>query len=274
MDSSIFLAVEAALPSIPRTVALLLAELDRPGAEGLDLQRINQLVAGDPVLAARILQRANAPDFLLQRQVAGVPQALALLSREQLRGVVAAVPVGGSLQAVPGVDLRQFWRYSRRVARQVRSLAGLVHQDQTAAATAGLLHALGELAMVRAEPARMLRVDALAGPLDPRRARAEQRLFGHSYAQVSAALARHWQLPATVIDALEHQHAPFDSDSYEPLAGVVHLASWCARARSSGLGEREMTVSFPAEVGLALSLDIDMVLQQDPFDWTGAQDRH
>ena len=29
-----------------------------------------------------------------------------------------------------------------------------------------------------------------------------------------------------------------------------------------------MAVSFPGEVGLMLGLDIDMVLQQDPIDWT------
>ena len=70
-----------------------------------------------------------------------------------------------------------------------------------------------------------------------------------------------------MIDALEHQHAPFDNNVYEPLAGVIHLASWRARARDAGLSERALAVSFPDAVGVALELDIDMVLQQDPFDW-------
>jgi hypothetical protein len=30
-----------------------------------------------------------------------------------------------------------------------------------------------------------------------------------------------------------------------------------------------MAVTFPDAVGVALDLDIDEVLQQDPFDWTG-----
>ena len=41
-----------------------------------------------------------------------------------------------------------------------------------------------------------------------------------------------------------------------------------ARAREAELNEKELAVSFPGEVGLALGLDIDMVLQQDPIDWT------
>ena len=70
----------------------------------------------------------------------------------------------------------------------------------------------------------------------------------------------------TVVDALRHHHAPFDNDVYEPLAGVLHLAAWRARAREAGLDARELAGSFPGEVGIALGLDIDMVLQQDPID--------
>ena len=89
---------------------------------------------------------------------------------------------------------------------------------------------------------------------------------------MSAELARRWQLPLVVVDALRHHHAPFDNNDYEPLAGVLHLAAWRARAREAGLSERELAVSFPGKVGLTLGLDIDMVLQQDPIDWKARPD--
>ncbi|MEN9467015.1 MAG: hypothetical protein RL081_1016, partial [Pseudomonadota bacterium] len=41
------------LPSIPKVVALLLVELDRPET---DLKKINQLIASDPALTTRLLQ--------------------------------------------------------------------------------------------------------------------------------------------------------------------------------------------------------------------------
>ena len=75
-------------------------------------------------------------------------------------------------------------------------------------------------------------------------------------------------VPGVVVDALHYQHAPFDNRAYEPLAGVIHLAVWRVRAHESGLDEKEMVVSFPDQVALALGLDIDMVLRQDPIDWT------
>jgi HD-like signal output (HDOD) protein len=84
---------------------------------------------------------------------------------------------------------------------------------------------------------------------------------------VGAGYARRWLFPQAIIDALEHQHAPFENDVYEPLAGVIHLASWRVRARQAKLNDQALAVTFPGAVGDALGLDIDMVLQQDPFDW-------
>ncbi len=265
MELNALLAEPVALPSLPRAVALLMSELahDEP-----NLRRLNQFFGTDPALAARLLELANSATFQRPRQIAGIPEALALLGAAQLRTLVSSATLGTTSRSVPGVNMQQFWRYSLNTAKLSRSLAGIVHQNQIAAYTAGLLHALGELVIHLAAPDKAHAVDTLVAPFDLRRAKIEQRIFGYSYAHVTAALARRWQLPEVVVDALQHQIAPFDNNAYEPLAGVIHLASWRARAREAELSENELTVSFPGEVGLTLGLDIDMVLQQDPIDWT------
>ena len=191
MELNALLAQPVALPSLPRAVALLMSELAHAEPS---LRRLNQLFGTDPALAARLLELANSPTFQLPGQIAGIPEALALLGTAQLRTLVTSAPLGTTSRSVPGVNMQQFWRYSLNTAKLARSLAGIVHHNQIAAYTAGLLHALGEL--------------------------------------------------------------------------VIHLAAWRARAREAELNEKELAVSFPGEVGLALGLDIDMVLQQDPIDWT------
>ncbi|RKJ94143.1 HDOD domain-containing protein [Alicycliphilus denitrificans] len=269
MELNALLEQPFVLPSLPRAVALLMNEL---GSAEPSLRRLNQLFGTDPALAARLLQEANSAPFAAQRQVSGIPEALALLGVDRLRALVAAAPPGTTSRSVPGVNLQHFWRYSLYTAKLARALAGLVHHNQIAAYTAGLLHGVGELALHMADAARMQSVNALVGPLDLRRAKLEQHLLGYCYAQVSAGLAWRWQLPDVVVDALRHHPAPFDNDVCEPLAGVLHLAAWRARAREAGLGARELAVTFPGEVGVALGLDIDMVLQQDPIDWKARSD--
>lgn len=265
MELNALLAQPVALPSLPRTVALLMNELAHPQPS---LRRINLLFGSDPALAARLLELANSPALQMPRQVAGISEALALLGNAQVRALVAASTLGTAARSVPGINLQQFWAYSLNVAKLARSLAGVVRQNQQAAFTCGLIHAVGELALHIAMPAMSAVLDSEMAPLDLRRAKAERRSYGFCYAQVGAGFASQWHFPQAMVDALAHQYAPFENEVYEPLAGVIHLAAWRARAWEASLSERELAVTFPGPVGEVLGLDIDMVLQQDPIDWS------
>ena len=98
-------------------------------------------------VVTRLLEKANSDAFAGPRTVAGISEALALLGTADLRELVSTAPLGTASRSVPGVNLQQFWRYSRNTAKLARALAGFVHQNQIAAYTAGLLHGLGELAL-------------------------------------------------------------------------------------------------------------------------------
>lgn len=265
MELNALLASPIVLPSIPKVIALLLSELDR---DVPDLKNITQLISTDPALTTRVLQTANAPVFRLSGKVSSATEALAILELSHIRQMAAQAASAASLRGIPGVNLPQFWAYSLNVAKLARSLAGVTRQNQGAAFTCGLIHAIGELVMHAGMPAEMAVLDKELGPLDLRRAKSEFLSFSYCYAQVGAGYARQWLFPQPIIDALEHQYAPFANNVYEPLAGVIHLAAWRARAKEANLNERAMAVTFPAEVGEVLDLDIDMVLQQDPFDWS------
>jgi len=264
MELNALLASPIVLPSIPRVIALLLSELDRSEP---DLRKITQLISTDPVLTTRVLQRGNAPRYGLCERVHSATEALAILELADVRQLAAEAASAASLKGVPGVNLPQFWNYSLNVAKVARSLAGVTRQNQGAAFTCGLIHAIGELVMHVGMPQAMAALNRDLPALDLRRAKAEFLRFGYCYAHVGAAYARHWHFPPSIVDALEHQYAPFANNVYEPLAGLIHLAAWRARAREANLNERAMAVTFPSEVGDVLDLDIDMVLQQDPFDW-------
>jgi HD-like signal output (HDOD) protein len=255
------------LPSSPRLVALLLTELARPEPS---LRRISQLFGSDPGLAARLLRLANAVHRHDTRGVISIAQALALLPIEALRPVAEQAALAGGSNTVPGLPLPQFWRFSLQVAKLARALAASVQQNQGVAYTAGLLHAVGELRLHASVPDDMVAVNQLVGLCDLRRARTQTRVLGTSFAEIGAGMVQQWQFPGPLVDALRYQAAPFDNDVYEPLAGLLHLAGWRARAQESGFDERALATSYPGEVGLALGLDIDMVLQQDPIDWSGA----
>lgn len=72
------------LPCQPRVVALLMNELRSTNPS---LRRLNQLFGSDPVLAAWLLEQANAGIYQLSGMVQTIPQAVALLGVAQLRNL-------------------------------------------------------------------------------------------------------------------------------------------------------------------------------------------
>ena len=259
------LASKEALPSIPKVIALLLSELDQ--AEP-DLRKISQLINTDPVLASRLLRLANSAQFQFVSKISSVSEALALMGLAQVRALTTAAAVAGAFTAIAGVDMNQFWRYSLDVAKLARMLSGMIRLNQPAAFTAGLIHATGELVMHLGLPQEMAALNQQVPPLGLKRASAERKLLGYCYADVGAGFARSWQFPQATVDALEHQCAPFENEVYEPMAGILHLAAWRARAKEANMDAQSLIDNFPDVVALTLGIDIDMALQQEPIDWT------
>lgn len=263
------LASNGHLPSIPKVIALLLNELDQ---DEPNLRKVTQMINTDPVLTTRLLRLANSAQFQLANKISSVSEALALLGLTQVHSLATAAAVAGAFKGIQGMDMNAFWRYSLNVAKLSRSLAGQARQNQAAAFTAGLIHATGELVMRSAMPGMMMAMDDATPPLGLKRASAERNLLGYSYAQVGAGFAREWQFPMPIVDALEHQHAPFDNDVCEPLAGVLHVAAWRCRAHEDRFDEQRLIDHFPDRVALALPLDRDMVFGQDPIEWSSQAD--
>lgn len=257
-----------ALPAMPRAVSDLLSEMNR---DEPNPKRIGELIGRDPALTTRVLRLSNSAFFRVSRKIGNADEAVALLGLTHVRSLVMAAALGASFKNVPGIDLKQFWRYSLRAAEIARSLASVLQQNQGNAFTAGLIHAIGILVMHIAMPDDMIPLDMGTPPLDMQRAAAEKNLFGYSYADVGAGMAEKWQFPAEMVSALVNQLQPFEGEAYDPLAGLLHLASWRARAEELQLDNQGLAATFPDMVGLTLGLDLDSVLGKDPSEWSFSQ---
>lgn len=268
MELEALLNYPRALPAMPRAVTDLLSEMNRDEPSP---KRIGELIGRDPALTTRVLRLSNSAFFRVSRKIGNADEAVALLGLTHVRSLVMAAALGASFKSVPGIDLKQFWRYSLRSAEIARSLAGVLQQNQGNAFTAGLIHAIGILVMHIAMPDEMVPIDMGTPPLDLKRADVEQSIFGYSYAEVGAGMAEKWQFPAEMVAALRNQNAPFEGEAYDPLAGVINLASWRARAEELQLDSQGLVATFPDMVGLTLGLDLDSVLDKDPAEWSFSQ---
>lgn len=268
MDLEALLNYPRALPAMPRAVTELLGEMNK---EEPSPKRVGELIGHDPALTTRVLRLSNSAFFRVSRKIGDADEAVAMLGMTHVRSLVMAAALGASFKNVPGIDLRQFWRYSLRVADISKSLAGLLKQNQGLAFTSGLIHGIGILVMHIAMPDAMRVLDMGCSPLSLNRADAEKAQFGYSYADVGAGMVERWQFPPEIVSAMANQVAPFEGDAYDTLGGVLHLASWRARAEELQLDKQGLVATFPDMVGLTLGLDLDSVLGKDPTEWSFSQ---
>lgn len=246
-----------ALPSAPKVVRQLIETFAQ---EDVDMLYAASLIEDDPVLTAKLLKTANSAFFGLHRSVTNAKDAINVMGLIKVRALVIAASLGEGFHSVAGVNLDQFWRYSLNSANLSRYIALPIKIDESTAFTAGLVHGIGELMMHAAMPEAMLDLNRSIPMLDLKRARAQKGVFGYSYADVGAALAKEWRFPKKMIDAIQHQAAPFENDVYEPIAGVIHVASWRARAQELELNSQGIINSYPDPVGLVLGIDPDSVM--------------
>lgn len=268
MELDALLNYPRALPAMSRTVTDLLGEMNK---EDPSPKRVAELVGQDPSLTTRVLRLSNSAFFRSSRRIGNAQEAVALLGMTHVRSLVMAAALGASFKDVPGVNLAQFWRYSLRVAEISKSLAGVLRQGESSAYTAGLIHCIGDLVMHIAMPDEVGHLDMVVPPLDMQRAGAERARFGYTYAEVGAGMVERWHFPADIVSGLRFQAEPFEGDNYDTLGGILHLASWRARAEEIQLDDAGLVATFPDLVGLTLGLDLDSVLGKDPEEWSFSQ---
>lgn len=262
------LSQSSALPSIPRVVSLVLKELD---SDDPDPRKVATLVAMDPMLVGRMLKLANSAFFGVGRDITGVDAAFSLLGIALVRTIVTAVALGNTFRVVPGIELDAFWRYSLNSAKLAKPLARSLHINDASAFTTALLHAIGELVLYTAFGGMRAVLEA-SHLFALNRVQVERSMLGYSFVEVSAAFARQWEFPESIVLALERQDEPGEDDDFDALAAVVHMASWRARTIELRLDAPAMASSFPADVADALNLDMERVLHNDPSAWTSSRE--
>lgn len=193
------------LPALPRVVMELVDSLND---DNCDLNRVARSIARDPAITAKTLSLANSSFYGLSRRVHSIDQAITILGFQAVRniatisGLIAGTPAVGAGAA----DLRGFWRHSLACAVAARELALLQKIPSAAAYTCGLLHDVGKLLlMTRFGTAYAQLLGSPAYMAQPG-IEAEQAVLGVNHAQLGALMARQWQLPDDMQEAIARHH--------------------------------------------------------------------
>ncbi len=250
-----------ALPSAPKIVQELISSFKD---ENVSAENIARMLAADPVLSAKLLRLANSAYYHISRSVNNVNDAVAVLGFVTVRTLVITSGLVDGFKASPGLDLKQFWRYSLNTSVTAKWLAKQVDENSELAFTVGMMHGIGQLVIHAGLPEQASLLDKTLSPLDARRFEAERDSLGYDYAEVGAELAVRWKFPDAFSEAIRAFPKVLEHQPFIPMAAIIHLAAWFARSNENNLPRNEVSATCPTEVAAKLGLDPYIMLDKMP----------
>jgi putative nucleotidyltransferase with HDIG domain len=154
----------------------------------------------------------------------------------------------------PGFDDRAFWRHSIATAACAKVLARQMRFNQDYAFTAGLLHDIGRLVMVRCFPEHMQRVIAWRAEHDTTMLEAERAVLGSDHVDAGVALAEHWNFSDTIRLAIAGHHDP-EKPGAGFLATIIHVADAVVHALDLAQMQDDIVPPVSTVAWSALGLD-------------------
>ena len=219
------------LPALPQVFLELQQAIAARTTSADDLAEI---ISQDPGLTAFLLRMVNSAFYSLPMQIDTISRAVTVVGVNQLSTLAVGTSVMSLFKDVPAdvLDMEQFWKHSVACGLIARRLCRVTGQgDPERAFVAGLLHDIGQLVLLQAEPERASAVYAHARKNDTLLFEEEKELLGFDHATLGGMLLRKWNFPFVLVAAvLEHHHPKAAQKDPEP--ALVH----CAETIATGLG--------------------------------------
>ena len=252
-----------ALPVMPELATRLMRTMER---EDTSLAEIGALIERDPSLVVKVLRLANSAAVGATRSVANIRDAANLIGMRRLREMSLAACVANLFPNKVRFDRERFWRHGLATAGHAKVLADLCKLNPDTAYIAGLVMRIGRVLMLMVEPEIVARCDDLNDAPDSLIGH-EVEWLGCSHLEVSAALAKRWNFPNEIVDALVAARDPLAAFPFSPLGAVLRLASTLADAGDLQLAEVDTLVSVQPELMARMDLDAeDLVERLLPWD--------
>jgi len=218
------LTVEQSLSKIPPFPPVAVRLLTLFVQQTPDVQQIAELIGGDGVFTARLLQCINSYEFGLKRTVSNLKQAVALIGVERTGQVMVAYATAAYAQAALGTDeLKQCWQHTVATAVIANEIARCCERFTDIAYTAGFLHDLGRLGLMVAYPPEYQRIIQSASERRVDVLDLEREEFGVDHAEAGRLLTERWGLPSEFGAVTGRHHHGFEGSELD-LARIVQVA--------------------------------------------------
>jgi len=208
---------EVALPvklcNLPPLNAIAAQVLSLTADPDVDLTHLSRLIEADPAFAADILFLANSSLFGFPSRMYLLRHAIAVLGLDRIKALALTVAMRGFVGTRSPLVL-QCWQHSAACAVLCEELSIHFSFSGDRAYTAGIMHDIGRLGLLKAYPVEMTPILSAEHTDTQEVLRAEREELNVDHGRAGSWLVSTWAFPKDFSEVCAHHHdAPSESDS-------------------------------------------------------------
>jgi HD-like signal output (HDOD) protein len=211
--------IQARLCNLPPLHSIANQVLAMSADPEIDLKRIASVIELDPAFAADVLFLANSSLFGFTSRMHVLRHAVALLGLEHIKTLCITVAMRSFL-GDGNPSIKRCWCHSAACALICQRVSGLFRMPPGQAYTAGLMHDIGRLGLLKTYPQKLGPVLQMSYDNTEELCRAESAVLNVDHTTAGAWLVKAWAFPPTFTDIVQHHHAKFSDGDSELLALV------------------------------------------------------
>jgi putative nucleotidyltransferase with HDIG domain len=260
------------IENLPPVAAIMKHIVAATSSSTASVDDVARVLSSDPGIAAKILRIANSPFYGSGRRITQISRAVVMLGSVAIRNLVTAICACDALSASAGRtrEYNILWQHSIAAGAACDLIARRVgYRPPEEASLGGLLHDIGQLAMVAFQPAAFRAVFRDQGK--GMRFLALERLHvGIDHVEAGDRILTQWGLPEILCRVVRNHHLPDISpqESHGRLLAIVILGDIFAHRAGMGLdipaGTSRRAQMASAFIGLTDSDQVDVLDRLGP----------
>jgi putative nucleotidyltransferase with HDIG domain len=224
VKSRILADVES-LPTFPENII----ELQRLCSEkNTTIDAISDRISRDPALTADVIKLSNSAGFVPGKKIVTIKDAVKIIGLKNLNLILTA----SATKRILDDKYKKFetiWEHCIRVAYYSRELARKknLHPLADSAFIAGLLHDIGKIVLLSADPNVVNIISEITRNKQMRSSSIlEEISIGISHSEIGGLIANKWNFPADLTKAIEFHHSLLNVESdYRILTWIIYTTN-------------------------------------------------
>ena len=189
---------------------------------------LSDTIGKDQAMVVKILKLVNSAFYGFRSRVSDISNAVVLLGFNTVRNAIISVSIIKAFSGkndLKGFDINEFWKHSIAVAVTSKRLAEKCRVEAPDNCfVAGLLHDIGKLVLSQYFQDLFTRVWATAQKENLTFYEAEKQEISVKHPMIGSFLAKRWQFPDYLVDAVKCHHAVRKNVSNYELLLIVYGA--------------------------------------------------